>query len=145
MKQAELLAEVERLIEDALDAKRATKKSWLVQTVLAAYGSPEGEGAEFFTLCAYEHLQDTVRSVLSRYRPKPDDESQRQLPMPGYERLQRGYLVERDGESTITPVVMMTDAEVQAKAREYRSIGDGCHAHADELERYLEERGQVRR
>lgn len=141
MKQSELLAEVERLIEEAVEEQRVTDKGWLIQSVLASHGNPEGDSADFFSLCAYEHVSDTVRSALSRYRPKPEgEETKDQWVLPGFERLQKAYLVDRDGKSKVVPIVKMTTEEVAAKAEEYRRIGAGCQEHADELDRYLQQR-----
>jgi len=140
MKQSELLAEVERLIEEAIAEERATDTRWLVQRVLASHADPEGPDADLYLLCAHEHVTTTVRTALRRYRPKPNEEETKdQWVLPGFERLQKAYLVERDGKSWVVPIVKMTRAEKEAKAAEYRRIGAGCYEHADELERYLQQ------
>ncbi len=49
-------------------------------------------------------------------------------------RIQRAYLVMRDGESTIVPTHIMTTAEMRAKAKSHMAMAHGLMEHAAELE-----------
>ena len=67
-----------------------------------------------------------------------DDPDQGRLP--GFDHLQRAYLVARNGEPAVVPIAHLTDGEIRGKAAELRGMADGCIAHAAELERYADER-----
>ena len=56
------------------------------------------------------------------------------------ERLQRGYLVDREKESVLVPTDQLTDTELDAKANEYGRMAEGCRLHALELRRYRMQR-----
>lgn len=56
--------------------------------------------------------------------------------MPGFERLQTHYLVERDEERVAVRIDHLTDEEIEAKAKEQETMGRACFQHADELRRY---------
>ena len=58
--------------------------------------------------------------------------------LPGFEYLQRYYVVQRQGEDVGVPVLECTDEELYAKAALYRSQSRKLVAHADEIERYIQ-------
>lgn len=138
MKDAELRAEVSLIIEDRLEAQEPVAATWLVMQVVSSHPDVHGDDAPFYVLCAYEHVRDVVRSVLRLYEPREEEDPQGVLP--GFERLRRAYLVEREHEQIVVPLHQMTYEEVRLKASEYRSMAFGCIKHADELDRYAEGR-----
>lgn len=143
MKQSELIAEIVEMIEAALLEDRVVKTKALTSALLDKHKRIQGFDVPFYLLCAGEHLRDTVAAALRRYKPHPDAEEpdpQHPLIFPGYTRLQRAYLVERDGASSVVPVGLMTDRELDDKAREYLTIAAGCSEHADEIRRYQRQR-----
>jgi hypothetical protein len=143
MKQAELTEEVELDIMAALVDGRAVKKSWIKHAIMERHQAIDGPDRDWFILCATEHIDRTVNRVLSHYTIA-DTQTDAQLVMPGCERLQRVYLVERHADSTLVPIGSMTDEEIEQKVADYRAMGDGCYAHADELGRYLKRRRDER-
>jgi hypothetical protein len=84
-------------------------------------------------------VRDTVREVLRRYKAAPEAPDP-QIVLPGFERLQTGYLTERDGDQAIVPLSMMTTVELEAKAAELETMGMGCFQHAREIRRYIAQR-----
>lgn len=138
MKQSELDAEVRGLIEKRLEAGLDTPQGWLVHEIVGRYPDIDGDDVDMYLLCAMGHVTTTVRKVLRPYTA--EDESAEQVTLPGFARVQRGYMVERDGDRVLVKTQNLTPSELRAKAKEYRQIGQGCAEHADELDRLADER-----
>jgi hypothetical protein len=141
MKQSELLAEIQTLIDQVITANREEDPAWFIQRIVARHRGIRGKDKPFYVLCAYEHVHDTVRSALRQYHSPPEEDGQRpQLLLPGFKRVQRAYLIERKGTRKLVPTALMTPAELRTKAKEYREIGAGCREHALELDRLADDR-----
>ena len=140
-KQAELDAEVRTLIEEQLELGEDTPRGWLVQEILGRYSAIQGADVDFYTLCAYSHVTTTVRRVLRPYAIDEEETAEQQIILPGFKRLQKGYIVERDGDSVLVKTAPghITPNELREKAREYRQMGKGCYEHADELDRLADQ------
>lgn len=138
MKQSELDAEVWGLIEKRLEAGLPTPQGWLVQEIVGRYPDVDGDDVDMYLLCAVGHVTATARRVLRPYTA--EDETPGQDPLPGFARIQRGYMVERDGDRVLVKTQHLTPSELRAKAKEYRALGQGCAEHADELERLADDR-----
>lgn len=83
------------------------------------------------------HLASEVnRSIKAMEKDGPDPQEL----LPGFERLQRRYSVERNGQQWLVPVAELTDEEIDAKIAEHRAMAAGHELHARELERFREER-----
>lgn len=139
MKQSELIAEVSGLVEERIERGETTETSWLTQAIVSEHPGIEGDDVDWYLLCAHEHVSDTVRTVVRRYKPseeKPDS----QLILDGFERVQRAYAIERSGKSFIVPTHLLSDGEIATKVSELRGMAAGCHQHADELERFRSQR-----
>ena len=114
MKQADLVAEIEALVQDeCVAAQRAVLKSWVRREIIRRHDRVEGEDVDFAMLCIYEQVEDTVEQVTRRYRPKPERSPDPQLTFEDYLFVQKVYMIERDGESTLVPTDQYTPAEVQ--------------------------------
>jgi hypothetical protein len=135
----QLTAEVQDSIADLItaDAKIVSAKA-LARDILAKHESIAGEDVEFYAFCSLEYLEDCVRLAFNRYKLKPESEARPdpQMLLPGFERLQRYYSIERDGDHRLVPIDELTPEEQSAKVAELRAMGRGCFEHADELERY---------
>jgi hypothetical protein len=140
MKQSELMGEVREFIEAELDARRSVRINAATEAIVARHPQPRHREQAFYALVAYEHVRDCVVSVYRRYAPPEDEDPDAQLVMPGFERLQRAYPVERDGDRVLVPVELLTDAELDSKAATYEEMALGCQLHAKELRRYKSER-----
>lgn len=130
--------EVEVAIDAALEAGEVVRKPWLVQRLLSRKAKPLGPDADFYLVTAQDSLDQLVGRVLRAMKNR-EDENAGQETFPGWEKLQRRYLVDRDGPC-IVPIEQLTVEEIRAKASELQALGDGAYAHADELNRYADER-----
>lgn len=133
----DLFTEVRQVIDRALATGLEAPAKWVAQTVLSNHVGIEGEDKDFFVVCANHHVRDTVRAALRRFKPEAGAETDPQLVMPGFDRLQKAYLVERHDEQVVVPIDQLTDAEIDAKAVEYERMAKGCMRHAEELRRYI--------
>ena len=144
MKQQDLVKEVDAAVQERTSLGEPAAMSWIVHAVVAAHQDITGSDSEWYSLCAYEHVRDTVREVLRGRKadegaPEP---SQAEL-FPGYERLQRSYTLSRDKEQIVVPLEKMTDSEIDEKASELTAMATGAMAHARELRAYREARAAV--
>lgn len=129
-------------IHHALDALEAEQKPWQAAWVAHAIcskhrdGIVQGEHSEFWQYCGYEECRDLVRRCINkRAGDKPEHEGP-QLSLPGYQRLQSYYIVRREGEDVGVSVYELTDEELDDKEATYRALGEGCFAHANEINRF---------
>lgn len=144
MKDSEIEAEVLTVIEDRIARNETTEPEWLTHGIVQGHDKIEGADLDFYLCCAYGHVRSIVRKVVQRYKPDKDQrEADRQLLFPGFKRLQKAYLVDREGRQLIVPSPRMTDDECLAKAEELDAMAVGCREHADELRRYVDLRGDA--
>ncbi len=132
---SDLTTEIEHVIE-TMEGEPRLHPDWIAQAVMQRHPCIEGEDREFYFMLARAHVRDQVRKRLNRYKAEPEIESDRQLVMEGFERLQKRYLIAEDGEWVAIRVQDMTRSQRLAKAHELRVMGAGCYQHARELERY---------
>lgn len=139
MKEAQIHAEIQTVIEGALADGQDPVASWIAHSVLINHPCAEFEETEFFILAAGKYVRDAVRHVLSRYKASSKD-TDPELLLPGFKRLIKAYLIDRDGEQKIVAIQRMTGFEIARKADEYDAMALGCRDHAAELRRYLSDR-----
>jgi len=143
LKQSDLLHEVQEIIELGLKSGQVMPAAVITQSIVNDHDEIVGADRDFYLLCAYHHVRNSVRAVLRDYRGSAEH-TPAQLKLDGYEYLQKAYLIERglgqETEPTVVPITQCTDAELALKAREYRAMADGCNHHADELDRYRQQR-----
>jgi len=60
--------------------------------------------------------------------------------IPGFKRIQVAYTIKRGKRQMIVPIELLTDEEVEAKVAELRRMAANCDLHADEMDRYFQER-----
>lgn len=136
-----LYAEVRAYIQDQLDTGTIVQAEWVTNGFLASKAEPECDDADFYLLCARSHLAEIVKRCIGKYKPQPVTDTQ--LVLPGFEHLQRGYQVEREGVRVLVPTDLLTDDEIDARAAEYEAMAAGCRAHARELRDFKERRDQA--
>lgn len=135
--EKDLTAEVEAII-NARDS--AIDTDWLAEEIMARHSDINGEDADFYILCARHYVKTAVRNVVRRYRLGPDEIIEAQEILPGFERLQRRYHIERGGRSLIVPIEEIGMSEMRTKIQEYESLMDGWRIHIAELRRYFFQR-----
>ena len=130
-----LIDEVQQIILDAANSGVIVRKLWLADQIIARHDIARDK--EFYMRCAHESIGDAIRRALADLRDSPEERDAReQLLMPGYQRLQISYPLERDGETAIVPIDQCSNAELKDKAALYRKLGRGCDLHAEEIDRY---------
>ena len=132
-----LHSEIERLFRHRIEAGEIVRKEWVCHELLLRYPLPDFPDADFTECCRRAAVMAAVNKVNSRFK-EDAEKRQGELPLPGYVYLQKAYLVERDSETLLVPLPLMTSAERRAKAALYREMANGCNGHADELDRFDE-------
>lgn len=140
--QKTLVAEVTELIERAICNNRIVAAQWLAHELMKSHeaGIEGAASPDWHIQCAYEGVKNAVREAVRRYEPS-EAESDPQIIMQGFERLQKAYSVQRDGQHKVIPIDYLTDAEIDAKVDELECMAAGCTKHAEELKRYKNGRG----
>ena len=138
--QKQLEEEIGTVIERAIDAKEVVPAMWLAQSVLKEWDRPDCADSDRWELCGYSHVRATVRRVIGKYTDATDLRSEPQLTLEGFDRVQKVYLVKRDGEQCMVPTDQLTADEIGTKISELDTMAEGCKLHADELRRYLDSR-----
>jgi len=140
MNQNEIRHEIRDVIDQRIASSDTVQMSWLVKQVLRDHGIDAFD--DFLGYCAHATVWREAREVLRQMKgaEAEQDEKERQEILPGFERLQRRYVFERDNEQVVVPLECMSDSEITAKADELRAMALGCQLHASELEDYLRQR-----
>lgn len=100
-------------------------------------GLAEDDDALFWKHCGYsETRREVTRCINARAGDRPGAPTEEQIVLPGYQHLQRYYVVQRDGEDMGVPVHELSDLEIEAKVALYRAQARAQLAHADELVEY---------
>lgn len=140
-------------INAKLDALSEQRMPWVARWVAHAICSEHGDGLadnehrDFWQHCGYQDCRKSVTECINRRAgEKAQKGKSQQLALPGFDRdhLQDYYVVVRDGEEQGVCVLDLTDAEIMSKAEFYRAMGDACHAHARELDRFKNWRRHTR-
>src|SRR4051812_7114598 len=100
----DLVRAVKAVIGGRIDAGLPSPKNWIIHEVIRRHDNIEGDDTEFYRICAFGHVGSVVRKVLSDYKLEEvanagagDDL------LPGFEYVQKAYLVTRGGDSVIVP------------------------------------------
>lgn len=110
---------------------------WMLHSLLADHPDVDGKDADFYKCCTKTTVLNEIRQQINRRKVNGDNsEESAQLVMPGFEFLQKHYVVHRDKEQCIVRIDLLTDEEIESKAQEREAMGRACFAHADELRRY---------
>ena len=135
---SQLTQEIRSVIDQRIEKKQPIHPDWVTQEIINRHSEIMGDDTNFYLCVGREAIRDQVRKQINRFRLTPEKalNLDQQLVLPGYERLQRFYLIESDSTQIAIPLEKMTNAQRKAKVIELRAMGDGCHQHADELERY---------
>lgn len=138
---AQLTQEIREIVDSKIKRREIINPDWVTQEIIGGHQEIEGSDSDFYLCVGRETIRAQVRGQINRFRLSPEKAIQvdRQLVLPGYERLQAFYLV-GDGQAQIAiPLEKMTSPQRKAKASELRAMGAGCNQHADEIDRYDEE------
>jgi hypothetical protein len=143
--QDKLLAKIYTMLDRLEAEKQHFHAGWIAHAICSDHNSGlrKHDDAEFWRFVGYKATRELVRRCINKRTGLDEEErSPKQASLPGFRHLQEYYLVDRDGDQVGVHRDRMTDDEIVAKAALYRVMGDACHAHADELVRYMEERAR---
>ena len=98
-----------------------------------------GGDADFALCCMEFAIKNRVEKYFRSIKENENTGDDDQMNLPGYEHLQKRYIVEREGERVAVPIRQMTTEEFMTKIDEHRKMGAGHYAHADELERFMQQ------
>jgi len=125
------------LIATKLAANQVIEMSWAVKELITEQGTIEGDGVEFYDLCAREYVYRIIKRVVDKY---DDQEPEEQFILNGFEKLQVAYTVERKGIRQLVPIEQVTDDELLERAKEFDRQIIGLTVHAREIREYVAER-----
>ena len=143
MNEESLQNEVRRLIEEKIDAGQVVRVNWIAAEVMQNHPDIDGADAAFYRTCTRLHLPNVIKKATKRYEDREDRAPDHQMVLPGFERMQKAYLVHRDGQPLLVPIDMMADEELAQRADLYVAFSRGNLAHAKELREYLRRRQAV--
>jgi len=129
-----------QLIKEKIEEGELVQMHWAVTEFLNLQPEITGPGEPFYQLTAREYAYRLIKKAVDKY-DKSSRPGDGQMTLEGYEFLQEAYTVEREGERQLVPIHSATAAELLKRAKDYRKIGDGCYAHAREIEQYVADRG----
>ena len=123
-------------------AGKALHPTWISHAICKKHKAGLVSGSKhalFWEHCTYKQCrQDTSRFITKHYGDNSgaDDREDRQPVFPGFEHVQRRYVVKRDGDEVAVLAEDLTDDEIDARALLLRRRGKSCEAHAKELIRF---------
>lgn len=139
----QLSEEIHRVL-DRLEGQGAEwRASFITEQIVRNHSEAltDDDRSLFWRHCGYaETRREVTRCINTRAGDRPTEKPSEQIALPGYEHLQRYYVVTRDEEDVGVAVDQLTDMEIEAKVSRYRAMGRACFAHADELVRYRAKR-----
>lgn len=134
----EVTREIRRIVQERIDANISIRVEWLTTEIVAMKDQIEGSDADFYIACGMDFIKKTVKRVIGEFEPRPEQNAQ--IIMTGFDHLQKAYTVTRENQVTLVPVTMLTDDELELRAREYEGMAAGCIAHADEIRTFISSR-----
>jgi len=117
-------------------------KDWLVNAVVADHADITGDDADFALCTARYAVLQRVERYFRKIKENENTQEDPQMLLPGYQKLQSRYLVERAQEQVAVSIWIMTDDEIDWKADQHRAMGKGHFEHANELLRFKDSRAE---
>jgi len=142
MTQKDIEKQASELITAKITAGEVVEMNWAVRELISGMGEIEGEGAEFYTLCADFLAWRIVKRIVGKYDIAGRVSEYGQLDLDGFSHLQKGYTVRRDETIKLVPVDKLTDEEILGRADEYVKISEALLEHANEMRDYVARRKQ---
>ena len=133
-----LYSDIREFIQTKLDAGLILRAEWVTAEIISSKQEPECDDADFYLICARNHISEIVKKCIGKYSAKPTTDEQ--LKLPGFEHMQKAYQVEREGVRLLVPTDYLSDNELLARADEYDAMAIGCRAHAREIRDFVERR-----
>jgi hypothetical protein len=154
----DLNTEIDRHIDAAHDREQPAHPGWITHKICRehinglALDADQSDMVEpldvaYWRYGGYTNTRHAVTARINqreRTQVNVDDlvEGAREPFLPGYEFLQRRYVIVRDGVSVEVLTEQMTVAELLAKADQYDANATTMSRHAEELRRYAAQRAE---
>lgn len=138
---SELVKEIRDMTDSSVHRGVSVNPDWVTKQIIDQHSEITGDDSDFYLCTSKETVRDQVRKQLNRFKLSPDKAlmADPQIVLPGFERLQRAYLIDIGEQQIAVPIEKMTFQQRQRKVAELRAMGAGCYLHANELERYNDE------
>ena len=142
MSEADKLTfEIRTAAEGMLAEGRVVSPTWLTNRIVQNHQDLSGTDALWATTRSYEAVRAAVgKYIRSQRLGEGDADADRQTVLPGYERLQRHYSVDRDGEQALVPLELLTRSEALSKLQELERMRAGLEIHLNEFRRWFDDR-----
>ena len=140
LNEESIYSEVRKFVSDLVDAGVETPVEWITTNFLNSRGDIAGEGEALYRYCTRAHVNRIVKKVVGKYDIDTRSAGDAQDPLPGFEYLQRAYMVPRESKIVLVPIYKCTDAELLDRAEECDRQAKGCRAHARELRSFVSAR-----
>jgi hypothetical protein len=142
--------EIDKEIDAAHERDQPAHPGWITHAICRkhvaglAVAADQSEVVEpldvaYWRFGAYTNTRHAVTARINK-RERGEDGAEREPFLPGYEFLQRRYVVVREGESVEVPTPQLTVEELLAKADQYDANANTMSLHARELRRYAAQR-----
>ena len=118
-------------------------KQLLISVVMDRHNDFYGVDRDFALCCERYTIEQQVDRYFRSIKQAEMDLDTGDL-LPGFEYLQKRYIVNRSDVQVIVLVGEMTDEELIAKAAEHHQMGVGHLRHEAELLQFMEERRRAR-
>lgn len=135
----ELTNEIHGVLDELEQRRDPWVASWIAHHILESHDTGVYESREdeaFWHHTSYETVRKHVTQAINKRAGDRDVPDDGQVMLPGWERLQSYYVVERDGNQVGLPVWDLTDDELDSKASLFRSFANANMRHAEEIERF---------
>lgn len=135
---SKLVQEIREITDSMMRDGISVNPDWATKQIIDQHNKISGDDADFYLCTSRETVRDQVRKQLNRFKLSLDKAliTDPQIVLPGFERLQRAYLIDIGDQQIAVPIEKMSYQQRQNKVAELRAMGAGCYQHANELERY---------
>jgi len=130
-------------VVETISERGTFPRAYVISLVLDRVSKPHGKSADFDLVCRYYTAKDMLDRIMREVTLLADDEEETQLALPlkeGCEHLRQAYSQKRDGEPWIVLLEDMRLEEGRARIRRMRRGATTQLKHADEMERYFDQR-----
>ncbi len=135
-----LIQEVKNTVSGYIDQRaEILNPDWITTHIMSGHDDVKGSDADFALIGCRAFIRNEVRKQLNSIK-QDDSDPQQELTLDGMMYVQKYYQTKRDGETCSVRVDCLTFEELSAKIEEKRRMGQGNLSHADELERYRDDR-----
>lgn len=117
-------------VQDKIDAGQRVSQEWQAAEILNEFTAIDGAHKDFYYMAALQFVSDEVKKICKLYDPEEMHRGSESIILPGFERLQKAYVLKRRNDSgefvELVPIDQLADANLEA-------VAEGCRVMADIL------------